>query len=794
MPPSKQQILAMSVPETGTYTLSVNHNRKRASVLLDHLDDVLHILAESRAKNLAALKTQLTYLSSYGKYGNKVKLTTDRKNGSSGWGRLFPNRVPSYVSITRSVRHALAHDLYSDHDIVNCHPEFVAQLFETYTGHQNTNLESWNDNREAYFQTMTSHSKGLHELKEGRWSKVADCITRDDCKGLGFVFLYDGDVDHCFRRLGLSLDGSPPEILHIYELARDLHDDIRSLRSQIRDHLGATWDDLPHDESKGPHRAPAGKFSSLMQHFERHIVLILKDVAERHGFEVGDIAHDGLFLALKGKPALGPKVQLFYKEAEDLVLKRTGFQIRLAGKTLVCPDWYLPWAQEEREDEDEEKEKEKEDVEDDYDTVLQAFNLEYCKIRLRNLWVFRSRDGPLLLTKQELCHATAELMYTSVVQNEKGPATIVRVPFTAEKSLYWRDSNKSMKDNIDVYPPPLVPPPHIYNLWTPFAADLDTPYEPQPEALKKILHVFHVICNHEDSVYEYFLDWTSQLIQFPGLKSNMPVFLSREGAGKGFIIQLFKYMLGENKVLETTDPGRDVWGLFNDLMMHALLVIINELELKDSLAGKSKLKGLITDPTLVVNPKGKPQVTINSHHHFIGCSNKLDASIPTDSNRREWIVRCSDELIPLKEFWGEMYRLIKNPDVYRTVFDFFKTRKGADSFLLKPMPVTEHCKSLQQLSRSIYEEWLYVFITTLTSQPYTPTVTIPSTELFSHFKGWAQDHSLEWRGTNTKFGVNLHLLKVPGVEHKKSGRVGPSRYVFVVADVLNFFGVLPLSV
>jgi hypothetical protein len=36
-------------------------------------------------------------------------------------------------------------------------------------------------------------------------------------------------------------------------------------------------------------------------------------------------------------------------------------------------------------------------------------------------------------------------------------------------------------------------------------------------------------------------------------------------------------MLGKNKVFETTDPSREVWGQFNGLMSDCFLVNLNEL-------------------------------------------------------------------------------------------------------------------------------------------------------------------------------------------------------------------------
>ena len=80
-------------------------------------------------------------------------------------------------------------------------------------------------------------------------------------------------------------------------------------------------------------------------------------------------------------------------------------------------------------------------------------------------------------------------------------------------------------------------------------------------------------------------------------------------------------MLGKNKVFETTDPSREVWGQFNGLMSDSFLVNLNELSKKDTHESMGEIKGLITDGSLTINNKGVNQYKITSYHRFIITTN-----------------------------------------------------------------------------------------------------------------------------------------------------------------------------
>ena len=85
-----------------------------------------------------------------------------------------------------------------------------------------------------------------------------------------------------------------------------------------------------------------------------------------------------------------------------------------------------------------------------------------------------------------------------------------------------------------------------------------SPYESHTEGLEIMLKHINILCDNDKLVYDYFIGWIAMMIQKPEIKTTCITLISKEGAGKGTLMQLFAKMLGESKILETKTPSRDV--------------------------------------------------------------------------------------------------------------------------------------------------------------------------------------------------------------------------------------------
>jgi hypothetical protein len=102
-------------------------------------------------------------------------------------------------------------------------------------------------------------------------------------------------------------------------------------------------------------------------------------------------------------------------------------------------------------------------------------------------------------------------------------------------------------------------PDDAYNLWTPFPMELIDDYTEKPEAIEAFKHHVGILCNHEEKIIDYVINWIAYMIQYPELKSTMLVFVSKQGAGKNLFLTFIEKMIGNNKKILTTTPSRDFW-------------------------------------------------------------------------------------------------------------------------------------------------------------------------------------------------------------------------------------------
>ena len=76
-------------------------------------------------------------------------------------------------------------------------------------------------------------------------------------------------------------------------------------------------------------------------------------------------------------------------------------------------------------------------------------------------------------------------------------------------------------------------------------------------------------------------------------------------------------LIGESKVKEICNVKRSLLGQFNQAMLDAFFVVLDEANPKDMFEAKEELKHLITEPTVPVNQKGIKEKEVRSYARFM---------------------------------------------------------------------------------------------------------------------------------------------------------------------------------
>ena len=218
------------------------------------------------------------------------------------FGRLYPKRerggsTPSLQGLKRDVRKALAHDQYTDVDMVNAHPVILSQLF-LKLGLACPALERYVAEREAV----------LAETGLGR----------DEAKQVFLTLMYGGERKDPTPFMAEFRDEFLTNATAV--LASEAYERYRTLA-----------------EAKKPANVLGCGISFVAQDLERQLVCCAIQTLQSKGYEVGTIIHDGFLVR-----SLGVKDQDL-RDAEEAVRRTHGYEVRFIKKSLGDFDESALW-------------------------------------------------------------------------------------------------------------------------------------------------------------------------------------------------------------------------------------------------------------------------------------------------------------------------------------------------------------------------------------------------------------------------------------------------------------------
>jgi hypothetical protein len=387
------------------------------------------------------------------------------------------------------------------------------------------------------------------------------------------------------------------------------------------------------------------------------------------------------------------------------------------------------------------------------DLIEQAFRKEahefektHAKIINREMFVKEENNIITCMTRKHFMTAYEHLVFEYEANKVK-----IQGNFIAK----WMKNNPIMRcyDDIGIYPNRTICPSNIFNMWKPFDMELVEEYENKPDQLAVILNHIKILCGNDEVVTDYFIKWIAQMIQYPEVKSICPTLISKEGSGKGTLLLLIEKMIGFNKYFETTNPMRDIWGDFNGRMANTFLINLNEMSKKDTLECQGRIKGLITDGKLTINNKGMNQYQIQSYHRFIVTTNNEDPITTKSDDRRNLVIRTSDELKGNDEYFKKMNEMINDVNVVKTFYEYLKNIPNMENFREIPLPQTEHQNEMKEMNMDIEERWVRDMVSTRETD-----FEMSGSENFRSFMDFCLENGIEYKTNALKLGLKIKRL------------------------------------
>jgi hypothetical protein len=180
-----------------------------------------------------------------------------------------------------------------------------------------------------------------------------------------------------------------------------------------------------------------------------------------------------------------------------------------------------------------------------------------------------------------------------------------------------------------------------YNLWQRWGVVAHKPDADHSwEKLKS--HVCEVVANGNDDHATYILNWLAYCVQFPDRRPEVAlVLLGGEGTGKGTLLNAVVQLFGRHALHLVSQ--RQLVGNFNDHLKDALFIFADEAFFAGDKQSIGALKGMITEPTTVIEPKFVNAYMLPNYKKIAIASNE-NWAVPADADARRFaIFRVSDK-------------------------------------------------------------------------------------------------------------------------------------------------------
>jgi hypothetical protein len=167
--------------------------------------------------------------------------------------------------------------------------------------------------------------------------------------------------------------------------------------------------------------------------------------------------------------------------------------------------------------------------------------------------------------------------------------------------------------------------------------------------------IFEVVCSSDFEVFGYLIKYLAHAYQKPWEKPGvMLVLIGGQGIGKGTFCELLR-QIWRPTYLQVNDI-KEVVGNFNASLERALWVVMDEALFAGYRRETDRMKSLITEPDVLISEKYQPARTIESYHRFVMTTNACHAKHVETDDRRDFVLRVSDQHKGDLDYWSELRR------------------------------------------------------------------------------------------------------------------------------------------
>ncbi len=284
------------------------------------------------------------------------------------------------------------------------------------------------------------------------------------------------------------------------------------------------------------------------------------------------------------------------------------------------------------------------------------------------------------------------------IQETKGDQ--VKLVPLAQKWLNW--GGRTFYEGVAFDPGNRIPKKaKVLNLWTDWAVE---PKKGSWDLMKELLLVG--LCDGNKEMYEYVLDWSAFMVQFPDRPAEVAlVFRGNKGTGKGTYFRALGQLAGKHGMHISSQ--HHFTSHFNSHLRDCIFLFADEAMWAGDKKAEGTLKALITEPTMVIEGKGKDVIVAKNHLH-IGMASNEDWVFPAsmDDERRLAISDVNNIFRGNTEFFNRLNKQMKDGGLAAMLFEL-KTRNLKGFHPRKDVPQTTALAAQKLQSLDSFDNWYY---------------------------------------------------------------------------------------
>ncbi len=209
----------------------------------------------------------------------------------------------------------------------------------------------------------------------------------------------------------------------------------------------------------------------------------------------------------------------------------------------------------------------------------------------------------------------------------------------------------------------------VLNLWR--APDIQEQAD-APEPRQFTDHISYLL-DDDDIAINHVMDFIAHLVQRPHERVNHALLITSEakGIGKSTLGTIIRKLVGERNTYAV--QSKDLKSRFDDWLMGKLVVQVDEIYEHGNWDLASKLKPLITEPTVSVNVKYGPQISVHNFARFIIFSNH-SAPIDIEEGDRRYFVFESHAQPRPTDYYDDLNAFIDSTEGLASIYSWLKQR------------------------------------------------------------------------------------------------------------------------